>query len=105
MKILPASFALRIFYCCNFLRTRHHQIEVGLKELKSSMISVSKFLKMKNNQFKGNKIEEEVARKKREMEKMQEAAAKRRREKEKREIAAFKKENDVKINNCFEKYN
>ena len=50
---------------------------------------------MKNNQFKGNKIEEEVAKKKMEMEKMQEAAAKRRREKEKREIAILKKENDA----------
>src|SRR5687767_2620934 len=59
------------------------------------MISASKFLEMKNNQSKGNKIEEEVARKKKEMEKMQEAAAKRRREIEKREIAILKKENDA----------
>ena len=50
---------------------------------------------MKNNQFKGSKIEEEVARKKKEMEKMQEAAAKRRKEIEKRERAAIKKENDI----------
>ena len=35
---------------------------------------------MKNNQFKGDKIEKEVAKKKMEMEKMQEAAAKRRME-------------------------
>jgi uncharacterized membrane protein YidH (DUF202 family) len=59
------------------------------------MISASKFLEMKNNQSKGNKIEEEVARKKKEMEKMQEAAAKRRREIEKKEIAILKKENDA----------
>ena len=50
---------------------------------------------MKNNQFKGSKIEEEVARKKKEMEKMQEAAAKRRKEIEKRERAVIKKENDI----------
>ena len=50
---------------------------------------------MKNNQFKGSKIEEEVARKKKEMEKMQEAAAKRRKEIEKKEIATLKKENDA----------
>ena len=50
---------------------------------------------MKNNQFKGDKLEKEVAKKKMEMEKMQEAAAKRRREKERREIAILKKENDA----------
>jgi len=59
------------------------------------MISTSKFLKMKNNEFKGNKIEKEVAKKKKEMEKMQEAAAKRRKEIEKKEIAILKKENDA----------
>ena len=59
------------------------------------MISASKFLKMKNNEFKGNKIEKEVAKKKKEMEKMQEAAAKRRKEIEKKEIAILKKENDA----------
>lgn len=59
------------------------------------MASVSKFLEMKNNQFKGDKMEKEIEKKKREMEKMQEAAAKRRREIEKREIAALKKENDA----------
>ena len=59
------------------------------------MASVSKFVEMKNNQFKGDKMEKEIERKKREMEKMQEAAAKRRREIEKREIAALKKENDA----------
>ena len=59
------------------------------------MISASKFLEMKNNQLKNDKIEKEVAKKKKEMEKMQEAAAKRRREIEKREIAALKKENDA----------
>ena len=50
---------------------------------------------MKNNEFKGNKIEKEVAKKKKEMEKMQEAAAKRRKEIEKKEIAILKKENDA----------
>ena len=50
---------------------------------------------MKNNQFKGSKIEEEVARKKMEMEKMREAATKRRREIEKKEMDAIKKENDA----------
>ena len=50
---------------------------------------------MKNNDFKGDKIEKEVARKKKEMEKMQEAAAKRRRDIEKKEIAVLKKENDA----------
>ena len=50
---------------------------------------------MKNNQFKTDKIEREVAKKKKEMERMQEAAAKRRREIEKKEIAALKKENDA----------
>ncbi|HMK19391.1 MAG TPA: hypothetical protein VK492_14410 [Chitinophagaceae bacterium] len=50
---------------------------------------------MKNNEFKGDKIEKEVAKKKKEMEKMQEAAAKRRREMEKREIGILKKENDA----------
>ena len=59
------------------------------------MISVSKFLEMKNNQFKGDKIEKEVAKKKKEMEKMQEAAAKRRKEMEKMEMVAIKKENDA----------
>ena len=59
------------------------------------MASVSKFLEMKNNQFKGDKMEKEIEKKKREMEKMQEAAAKRRREIEKREIAVLKKENDA----------
>jgi uncharacterized membrane protein YidH (DUF202 family) len=59
------------------------------------MISASKFLEMKNNEFKGDKIEKEVARKKKEMEKMQEAAAKRRMEIEKKELAAAKKENDA----------
>jgi len=59
------------------------------------MISASKFLEMKNNQFKGDKIEKEVAKKKKEMEKMQEAAAKRRKEIEKMEVAAIKKENDA----------
>jgi uncharacterized membrane protein YidH (DUF202 family) len=48
------------------------------------MISASKFLEMKNDQFKGDK-----------MEKMQEAAAKRRKEIEKKEIALLKKENDA----------
>ncbi len=47
------------------------------------------------NEFKGDKIEKEVARKKREMEKIQEAAIKRRREMEKKEIAVLKKENDA----------
>jgi len=50
---------------------------------------------MKNNEFKGDKIEKEVAKKKKEMEKMLEAAAKRRREIEKKEIAVLKKENDA----------
>ena len=50
---------------------------------------------MKNNQFKDDKIEKEVAKKKMEMEKMQEAAAKRRKEIEKMEMAAIKKENDA----------
>ena len=50
---------------------------------------------MKNNDFKGDKIEKEVARKKKEMEKMQEAAAKRRTEIERKELAAIKKENDA----------
>ena len=50
---------------------------------------------MKNNEFKGDKIEKEVAKKKKEMEKMQEAAAKRRKEIEKKEEAAIKKENDI----------
>jgi len=50
---------------------------------------------MKNNQFKGDKIEKEVAKKKMEMEKMQEAAAKRRAEIEKKELAAIKKANDT----------
>ena len=50
---------------------------------------------MKNNQFKGDKIEKEVAKKKMEMEKMQEAAAKRRMEIEKKELAAAKKGNDA----------
>ena len=50
---------------------------------------------MKNNQFKGDKMEKEVAKKKKEMEKMQEAAAKRRKEIEKNEMAAHKKENDA----------
>jgi uncharacterized membrane protein YidH (DUF202 family) len=59
------------------------------------MISASKFLEMKNNQFKGDKIEKEVAKKKKEMEKMQEAAAKRRKEIEKMEMAVIKKENDA----------
>jgi uncharacterized membrane protein YidH (DUF202 family) len=59
------------------------------------MISATKFLEMKNNEFKGDKIEKEVAKKKMEMEKMQEAAAKRRREIEKKEIALLKKENDA----------
>ena len=59
------------------------------------MISVTKFLEMKNNQFKGDKTEKEVAKKKMEMEKIQEAAAKRRREIEKKEIALLKKENDA----------
>lgn len=59
------------------------------------MISASKFLEMKNNQFKGDKIEKEVAKKKKEMEKMQEAATKRRKEIEKMEMAAIKKENDA----------
>jgi uncharacterized membrane protein YidH (DUF202 family) len=59
------------------------------------MISASKLLEMKNNQFKGDKIEKEIARKKKEMEKMQEAAAQRRREIEKKEIALLKKENDA----------
>jgi uncharacterized membrane protein YidH (DUF202 family) len=59
------------------------------------MISASKSLEMKNNQFKGDKIEKEIARKKKEMEKMQEAAAKRRMEIEKKELAAIKKENDA----------
>jgi len=59
------------------------------------MISASKFLEMKNNKFRSNKMEEEVARKKMEMEKIQEAAAKRRKEIEKKEEAAIKKENDV----------
>jgi len=59
------------------------------------MTSASKFLQMKNNQFKGDKIEKEVAKKKMEMEKMQEAAAKRRAEIEKKELAAIKKANDT----------
>ena len=59
------------------------------------MISASKFLELKNNKFRSNKMEEEVARKKMEMEKIQEAAAKRRKEIEKKEEAAIKKENDV----------
>ena len=50
---------------------------------------------MKNDQFKGDKMEKQIEKKKREMEKMQEAAAKRRREIEKREIAILKKENDA----------
>ena len=59
------------------------------------MISAYKFLEMKNNQFKGDKTEKEVAKKKKEMEKMLEAAAKRRKEIEKKEIALLKKENDA----------
>jgi len=59
------------------------------------MISAFKFLEMKNNQFKGDKIEREVAKKKKEMEKMQEAAAKRRKEIEKMEMAVIKRENDA----------
>jgi len=50
---------------------------------------------MKNNEFKDEKIEKEVAKKKREMEKMLEAATKRRKEIEKKEIALLKKENDA----------
>ena len=50
---------------------------------------------MKNNEFKGDKIEKEVAKKKKEMEKILEAAAKRRKEIEKKEIAILKKENDA----------
>jgi len=50
---------------------------------------------MKNNEFKGDKTEKEVAKKKKEMEKMLEAAAKRRKEIEKKEIAILKKENDA----------
>jgi uncharacterized membrane protein YidH (DUF202 family) len=50
---------------------------------------------MKNNQSKGDKMEKEIERKKREMEKMQEVAAKRRKEIEKNEIALLKKENDA----------
>ena len=50
---------------------------------------------MKDNQFKGDKMEKEIARRKKEMEKMQEAAAKRRKEIEKKEIALLKKENDA----------
>ena len=50
---------------------------------------------MKNNQFKGDKIEKEAAKKKKEMEMIQEAAAKRRMEIEKKEMAAIKKENDA----------
>jgi uncharacterized membrane protein YidH (DUF202 family) len=50
---------------------------------------------MKNNEFKGDKTEKEVAKKKKEMEKMLEAAAKRRKEIEKKEIALLKKENDA----------
>jgi len=59
------------------------------------MISASKFLEMKNDQFKGDKMEKQIEKKKREMEKMQEAAAKRRKEIEKKEIALLKKENDA----------
>ena len=59
------------------------------------MISASKFLEMKNDQFKGDKMEKQIEKKKREMEKMQEAAAKRRKEIEKMEVAAIKKENDA----------
>jgi len=59
------------------------------------MISASKFLEMKNDQFKGDKMEKLIEKKKREMEKMQEAAAKRRKEIEKKEIALLKKENDA----------
>ena len=59
------------------------------------MISVTKFLEMKNDQFKGDKMEKQIEKKKREMEKMQEAAAKRRKEIEKKEIALLKKENDA----------
>ena len=50
---------------------------------------------MKNNEFKGDKIEKEVAKKKKEMEKILEAASKRRKEIEKKEIAVLKKENDA----------
>ena len=50
---------------------------------------------MKNNEFKGDKTEKEVAKKKKEMEKILEAAAKRRKEIEKKEIALLKKENDA----------
>ena len=50
---------------------------------------------MKNNEFKGDKTEKDVAKKKKEMEKMLEAAAKRRKEIEKKEIALLKKENDA----------
>ena len=59
------------------------------------MISVTKFLEMKSNEFKGDKIDKEVAKKKKEMEKILEAAAKRRKELEKKEIALLKKENDA----------
>ncbi len=50
---------------------------------------------MKNNQFKDEKMEKEIAKKKKEMEKIQEAAARRRKEIEKKEIAVLKKENDA----------
>jgi uncharacterized membrane protein YidH (DUF202 family) len=50
---------------------------------------------MKNNEFKGDKIEKDLAKKKKEMEKILEAAAKRRKELEKKEIAVLKKENDA----------
>ena len=59
------------------------------------MISVTKFLEMKSNEFKGDKIDKEVAKKKKEMGKILEAAAKRRKELEKKEIALLKKENDA----------